>query len=505
MGNIIASPSAYQQAIIGCERPYVLVEAGPGSGKTATSAERLHALPTELQSWKHARYVAFNTEVKTQMAKLAPDSGMACTAHGLGRAAVKNRWYGWKGKPPENWIQNDKYADRIKGFANEYHVTKEKWYDWIQATSDLWDKWRLMMKGTDPPLAADVEQLCARFEIEQVQRPEDMAILMGDLAAFGVESAGHTVDFLDFLWLPWQSQLRMQTYTYGIVDECQDASPLVWWLVKESFPCRMMAVGDRMQWLYGWMGSNMEDMDDWAEEYGATRLPLPVSYRCPKSHIKAVQHISPELEAYKENIEGTIVTVHEDALFKDGLVKGSVIIGRKRKDIVRHAFRLLKRGARVRVQGSEIGKELEAVIGRVARRCNHDFDAFGVALREYQWEYHLTLIKQNRPQRTMEALFDRVASVQVIYDRATEEGITDIPTMLADLKLLSSEGNEDVLLTTIHGAKGREWDYVVLLDPDMADLMGRGEVTNSMEHKCLQYVQSTRSKDTIVKVTKSKY
>jgi superfamily I DNA/RNA helicase len=100
-----------------------------------------------------------------------------------------------------------------------------------------------------------------------------------------------TIDFDDMLYMPVMHNVSFDHYNYVFVDEAQDTNDIQLEILSRLMApkCRLVAVGDPHQAIYGFRGANADSMSRIGERFQCKTYPLSVSYRCPKAVVKEAQ------------------------------------------------------------------------------------------------------------------------------------------------------------------------------------------------------------------------
>jgi len=96
-----------------------------------------------------------------------------------------------------------------------------------------------------------------------------------------------------------------------LVDEAQDADDLQWaWVMEHvNVGCRVTAVGDDDQTIYGWrLASGFRGLQRFREATGATYIPLDTTYRCAP---EILRHAARVIEHNRERLPKRLVTANE--------------------------------------------------------------------------------------------------------------------------------------------------------------------------------------------------
>jgi DNA helicase-2/ATP-dependent DNA helicase PcrA len=370
-----------------------------------------------------------------------------------------------------------------------------------------------------------LEEMIARRPFADLD-PDGIRLFASRLAAFKNESDLH--DFEDMLACALSSE-RTPAVDLAIVDEAQDLSPLQLALAEKWFAAtpRFVVVGDDDQAIYGFNGARPE----WLVELAQRTTPtiLTQSRRVPRAaHSLATTLIAMNRNRVaKEYLprpeQGEVLVLELDAALAriDGREPTFVLV-RNRKFLPRCARAL--RDARIPyvVEGGGAPSVLSdprvrpalAVAVRLAREgADAFFDA--EELRTL-----LQFVRADVLPRGAKAAVERARGrvrpadfglgpfVLAAAEGGPAELLPKIPAAdRAYLRALIAGGRAlaepQVILTTIHGAKGREADLVVVL-PDMArktwDAYEQGGERGREAERRVFYVGLTRTKRTLILV-----
>ena len=126
-------------------------------------------------------------------------------------------------------------------------------------------------------------------------------------------SKGDLIDHDDQLLVPWLAHSRghdafgfLKKIKYLFVDELQDANEPQIGMVKaiqNISGCKVIAVGDANQSVYGWRGANSSNMQMFAEEFRAKEYKITYNYRSTQAIVDAASAVikakGPLFEDYK--------------------------------------------------------------------------------------------------------------------------------------------------------------------------------------------------------------
>lgn len=329
----------------------------------------------------------------------------------------------------------------------------------------------------------------------------------------GVKQNEILIDFDDMLYAPLVAGTRLPQYGWVFIDEAQDTNTARRELaIRMLSPTgRLVAVGDDRQAIYGFTGADAKAMNMIRDQLGSAELPLTVSYRCPRAVVRLAQTWVADIEAHPSAPQGEVKTIDEKDFSLWESCKGpsdeDVILCRNTKPLIKLAYDAIRRGRGVRVEGREIGKGL---IKLAERFKETDLRKIPPRLQRYFEEEAARLREKNQGSK-LEALEDKCETLSIMIAKTLEDGANGIDTLKSDIDHLFGDtrnGDQRLLtLSTIHKAKGREWNRVWLwgrnaLQPSWyaKKAFDRGIEWPMQQENNLAYVACTRTKQTLIEV-----
>jgi superfamily I DNA/RNA helicase len=302
------------------------------------------------------------------------------------------------------------------------------------------------------------------------------------------EEESPAIDFADMLYLPIKLGLMRPTYDLVVVDEAQDMTVPQLHLGQGLAQGRLVLVGDDKQAIYGFRGADSGSLDRLKSELQATELGLKTTYRCGRSIVSTAQRYVADFMPGAAH-EGEVVEIEERDLL--GLASpGDFILSRLNAPLVPLALKLYTEQRRCRIQGKDIGAGLKSLIDQITKRYKVT-TIEGLVGAITQWEY-------GQIERAQAAEADHL--VQSIQDKAeTLRALTDQCPTLEEYRarltyLFEDEGEDQIILSTVHKAKGLEAPTVFLLKWTLEKFQGP-------EEENIKYVAITRAKERLVWVT----
>jgi len=514
-------PTDQQQAAIAAARnstDSILLEAYAGAAKTTT----LTMMAKEIKI--PALALAFNVSIKKELAGKFPPNFSVQTMNGLGYASLMrampsvNFTVDAHGKKLGKIIREVLKDFKVDLGAEQYESIRDVVrqcmiqglvpQEFEQARSllaDTEDNWLALMENSgvgenDFPM---VEELCR----EILTRDIDQA-----LKGF--------VSFDDQIYVSTLVAGRFPQFPAILGDEIQDFSPLNHaMLVKAVRPDgRLLMVGDKRQSIYAFRGADTNSIakikalrSKWIE------LPLTITFRCPKTVVKRQQFHAPGFQAGPNNRDGLFVKLpiykglapdteepekwnwfNVEAVTPQGA--SVAVLCRNNAPILKLAFKLLAKRKSIKILGREIGRGIIALTKQLAPRdATPKLElASLVALWE---EREKALALANDQSEKMDMIEDKAECVRAVLSYET---VNDAGDCRRELNFLFSREEGAITLSSIHKAKGLEWDVVLLLDPwRMPSKWAReraklGDDTELQQEMNLKYVAETRTKDVLI-------
>jgi DNA helicase-2/ATP-dependent DNA helicase PcrA len=298
------------------------------------------------------------------------------------------------------------------------------------------------------------------------------------------------MDFDDQLYMPIIAGSRFFAYDFLLVDEAQDVNLIQRAMLKRALKPggRLIAVGDPHQAIYGFRGADTSSIANIKRDFNAVELPLTVSYRCPRAVVAEARNFVSHIEAHPDAPMGS-VTEHE--CFTASIFRPTdSIICRNTAPTVDLAFKLIRSGVACRVLGKQIGEGLVNLIKKMKGKTIEDLLS---RLSEYSQREVAKFMAKSQEDKA-EALMDRLSTIYVFIDNLNENRRT-IPALIERVESMFDDSRKTILtLSTIHKAKGQEWDRVFILNRDLMPSKYARQAWQLEQETNLQYVAVTRAK-----------
>lgn len=426
-------PTDEQQAVIDACRSGVdlVVEAGAGTGKTSTLKMVGSTMPGR------GLYLAFNKAIADEATRSFPASVNCRTAHSLAYAAVGSRYR--RRMNNQARISARHVAEALK--LDEQLKIRE-------ATLTSEHLARLAVEGVSKfCYSADAEVQAHHIPVPDGlsrRETEDLRALVLPYARLAwadvqKEDSGKlrfTHDHYLKMWALTNPKLKAD---YVLLDEAQDSNPVIAHLVQSQTGQRI-AVGDPAQSIYEWRGA-VDAMETWP---GNTRLILSESFRFgPQIAAEANKWLSLLNSGLRLTGAGPAGTVTETGNDCDA------VLCRTNAEAMRRALAHLAAGGKPHLVGgaSQIRELAKAALTLMKGKGTSHPELLAFRTWDELKEY----------VHTEEAGADLATFVRLITTHGAEN-VIDATDRLVE------EQHATLVLSTVHKAKGREWDSVLIAD-----------------------------------------
>jgi DNA helicase-2/ATP-dependent DNA helicase PcrA len=271
-----------------------LILAGAGSGKTRVLVHRIAWLiQTEKQSPYSIMAVTFTNKAAKEMRNRIEDlqgstlRGMwVGTFHGLAHRLLKSHWM--DAGLPENFqiLDSDDQLRVVKRVTRALDLDDSQW-------PPRQSQWFINSQKDEGKRAAHIDEwgdLHHKTMVRIYQHYEELC------------ERGGLVDFGELLlrshelWLKKPEILKhyQQRFSHLLVDEFQDTNTVqyAWLRVLAGNSCKVTAVGDDDQSIYGWRGAKIENIQRFSEDFPDTQITkLEQNYRSTETILKAANEV----------------------------------------------------------------------------------------------------------------------------------------------------------------------------------------------------------------------
>lgn len=321
------------------------------------------------------------------------------------------------------------------------------------------------------------------------------------------------IDMDDMVYLPLALNMRVASWNqfdWVLVDEAQDTNPTRRALSRMVCKpiSRFIAVGDPHQAIYGFTGADNDSLEQIARAFDAVKLPLTVTYRCPKAVVRHAQNWVSHIQSHEDSKEGQVVTMpYHDVIEQMVNIPRSqydetAFLCRYNKYLVGLCFKMIRLGMPAKIEGREIGSGLIQLATRW-KSCK-TLNGLETKLHEHLTKEVSKAVAAGHTDKA-DRVTDQVETLLVMIERAREQKldrVTDLEAMIREMFQDNVAGKGLITLCSAHKSKGLEWDTVYLLGRDQLMPSKFAVQPWQVDQEVnLIYVAVTRAKDTLVEVT----
>jgi hypothetical protein len=446
----------------------MVIEAGAGTGKTSTL--QLLAESTDRQGI----YLAFNASVAKESVTKFPSNVECRTIHAVANRALR--------QTPEGSALLRRLGGPYINSAAKVAILGIPQGGFQISDDQMIPAWmiaREALQAVTNFCHSDSEELTERH-VSKLEGVEDQAALKAYVLPFarkawsdlsvpgGKLSWGRSHDYYLKVWALTHPTLR---YDFILLDEAQDTNRVVAKLVTDQTHAQQILVGDSCQAIYGWRGA----VDAMGSFNAAHRKQLSQSFRFG-------QPIADQANKFLGLLDATLRLTGFDKIAStiDFLTDPDAILCRTNAGVIQHAMAAQAQGQKVAIVGGtgEIKSFTEAARDLMSGRSTSHRD---LAIFK-SWHDVLQYVEQGEGQ-----------DLKVMVSMITKYGVEAILEVCE--ASVNDEKNADVIVSTAHKAKGREWNKVRIAD-DFKAPEEKGAMPSRPE-LMLMYVGITRAKQVL--------
>lgn len=433
----------------------LILTAVAGSGKTTTLVEGVRYLRGTVLA------VAFNVKIKKTLEEKIGSIATCKTLNGLGHGAM----LGFFGRG----ISID--PQKVGKITSELLKDPK-----LEDYRDLWSPIRQLASqakhqgiipngtpGLYSPLTPDTDEawqaMADHYDIEC--DTTIIALARKVLRVSNTAAWQGKCDFDDQIYIPTCWGANFDKFDNVIVDEAQDLSEIQHKMLKKALSKngRLIAVGDHNQAIYGWRGAMSNSIEKLTEEFALEPMELTVSFRCAKNIVREAKKVVPRIEWSPDSPEGKVSDLET---FSVSTFKyGDAILCRNNAPLIKMAYRLIFAGTGVHFLGRDIGAGLKALIKTLRKRkAVSNPEQLLIALEDWK-ETQISVATAKGEYGAAEKINDKAGSLEAVIQGS---GATNIEGVLREIDRLFGKNSAPITLSTIHRAKGLEWQRVFFLD-----------------------------------------
>jgi hypothetical protein len=474
-------PTPEQQAAIDIARTgeSCVIEALAGTGKTSTLQMIAEAMPT-----RNIQYIAFNKAIVTEASTRFPANVTCTTAHALAMRAIGKQY---RHRLGGGRMKSDEIARRLRitPFAAKVLGTQKVLAAGFLGGLTMKAIASFCMTGDLAPGPEhlpsvpnlDEPRILPNGEAVNDRRGNNFRLLQEHMRGYidqawaDICSPGGQLPFTHNHYLKiWQLSNPVIYADVILYDEAQDANGCMLAIVNGQAGRQLVFVGDTYQQIYEWNGAvnALERADP-----TAPRTHLTESFRFGPGIAmfanKALEWLGAPVE-----LKGRSTAPQ----FVGGLAEPNVILFRTNGAAVSEALRTLKGGRRPALVG---GAEDVVAFAKAAEQLKQGIRVSHPELVCFDnWGEVQDYVEHDPSGSDLKVL------VKLVDEHGTD-------AIIAGLSRCVDERQADVILSTAHKSKGREWDAVQL----WGDFPDPEERSISDEDVRLLYVAATRARSSL--------
>lgn len=530
-------PNKYQEAILDWAKNgkgNALIEARAGCGKTSTLVLLADLIVDEMK--EPCLFLAFNDhiakEIKTKLQdKIDKKQAEVKTVNSLGNSFLWSWMYiQYMNNPKDAGFTinvDDKKMYHIGQKLIDVELNQIDDYIDLDERNDIYYEFQKLcnlVRATYVPYKDHdaITAIMIRYNLfenvntygidfaSMVGTAIDMGIDMFDNGVFSKKEQKyvHTIDFADQLFLPlikgmWApKKVKEFGKTFILGDECQDWSNaqqrLILKCTTKTTQPRYIFVADERQAIYGFAGADTRSVQHLKEKFTLSYFPLNICYRCPKSHIKVIQKLVPDIEENPDGIDGEVHVIKNSEIA--ALAQhGDYIIARKNKELVDIMLDVLKQGKSIFVKDESLVKNTIANIRKL--NCKSIID-LRKELKRLQADFKmqqkdpLLRISGSAISNDEADIYDTIFTLLENFESgSSSDNVKDFIKHIE--KTLNTDINKSsVILSSVHGVKGGEAENVFVVSHNKFPYIDdRNTVDQNQQERNLEYIALSRSKN----------
>ena len=503
-----------QRAAITSDAPLLAVIAGAGSGKTGVLTRRVaFRCLNESADASHVAVLTFTRQAAIELRRRLRALGLrdtiiAGTFHSVALGLLRQRWDEQGKSHPVVVSDRRRLIGEVIGpkrTANINDLSAD--IDWARSRNITADRYASAVHSSGRRSAAPVADVAKVMSDVQILKRKRGVIDLDDLLSLTIDAMRDDNNFANIVH--WKIR-------HLFVDEAQDLNPLQlavldqWRIGRDD----LTLVGDPSQSIYGFNGADPSALTALEQRFpGIEVIRLSANYRCTpqvvQAGLRALSHLPtepPQLFSTRPN--GAPVQIYgfdDEKSEADGVAQ---IIESWRTPTSRwRDYAIL---ARTNAQLAPLRDALKArdiptrIVGSVAadpiQRATREVGDLPSSVRIATWSRDARApLSEDSPESDEDLIARRRVADAV--DEFLAEGGGDGRTFLAWVRTNRPfEGDhfqDTVEILTFHGAKGREWDNVILAGCEQGLIPHSSAKTpaETAEEIRLAYVAMTRAAD----------
>lgn len=458
----------------------LVVQARAGTGKTTTIKEAF----TRVLEVGRFLYAVFNKKNQREAEEKIRDPRVEVrTLHSLGFLFIK---LVWKDATPDDDVEFDRIRALVAGAPDEIVALIGKLVGFAKNLTIGIPSEATVLDIADQRSILPSDELAKDWPVEKLA-----GIAIEAMKAALVKDPQGRVSFADMVWLPVAAGWVHPLFDLTVVDEAQDMNlPQLEIAIRATKSTgRICIVGDNRQAIYGFRGAASDGMAMMKDRLNAKELGLTVTYRCPAVIVDLAKEIVPDYTAAPGAPQGEVLNMNLDAAIET-LKPGDAVLSRLNAPLMNIALGLIRRQIPARIEGRDIGKQLVKRVQKLKAKSVPDY-----LKKLANWASKQTARISAAGGKYVKSKIEQVQD-ELLTLQAVAEGCQNVAEIEARIIGLFEDSDKTikpaVVLSSVHKAKGLEWNKVCLVASTFKHKGSEGEEAN------IYYVAVTRAKKTLV-------
>lgn len=476
----------------------LLILAGPGTGKSTLIRMAAKAAPTRYRP--SIQVLSFNKDIAKENTSYLPFPIISATVNSFALTI----WNSYSTVRPVLSIRKNKeIIRRVQADDTRWSISPDEVDDLVSLMKAAKSQgWVPKSAGVSIPNGPTISDLYGLTDVKPQPHYEGLLTVLMNLsikAAFEGE-----IDFDDQVYVTalFAPSTHLPAITYLFVDEAQDLSPIQLWLIQRVKAKITIFVGDPLQSIYAFRGAMSDSFARIQAAFpGADTLPLQTSFRLPREIVGILRDHNPRLKTFKQT-KGTVETLTETAPFSHFIERYAsegtkAVLCRNNGPLYSIALSCIATATPFNLNdqgwGNGIIRDLKKVSGNPTTQD----------LSESFIQKLLSHWTNNGDESLLDKAMDKLYAIASL---AETTGAKTVAALITTIQSLLKKANESdkinpVLLSTVHKAKGLEFDTVFHLDSHLIPSKFAKTEEDFAQEANIRYVLNSRARESLYFLT----
>jgi superfamily I DNA/RNA helicase len=281
------------------------------------------------------------------------------------------------------------------------------------------------------------------------------------------------------------SVLRASHYQEMLIDEAQDLDMgllnMLTRLKEHSPRAKAVFCGDPLQSIYGFKGSLPAAMSDAQRVFECAELPLQTCFRCPENIVVELKKRFPRSQLVPAKKGGLVNHAAYDEVGKKLRDGSKAYLARSNSQLMKRSLDLVAQSIPHTFASSDVGQRMLKIVS---------YPSFSIAKSRLVAAAHFDKFDDE----VIDEKVDIELSLSILAGRSTS--VEELKSLIREL-FLQPKSKSTFVLSTVHGAKGLEWDTVFLEMHQLGKPRRNASRFEVEQEQNLLYVGFTRAKQTL--------